>query len=103
MASVFSRLPVEERPRHLAYVEWFSPFAQRPDPESRQFSVSRSYDGPDRLCSIVDVRRIVRSVHLVPRCRGPIPPEWASNNVLELCRSFWVNDLSDRNLYNNLK
>jgi len=63
------------------------------------YSVSRSLAEGGRLCSVVDVRRVVRSAHLSPRSAGPVPREWTSDNVLELCKAFWLNSHSDRHMF----
>ena len=93
MASLFPRIPVSERPSHLAYVEWFSKFEQSPHPDHGLYKVMRAI--VDRRTSIIPVDRIERSCHLFPDF-GPIAPrEWTSSNVLEKCGTFYLNAFAD--------
>ena len=83
---------------HLAYIEWFAPFRQNPEPHHNLFSVKRP---PllQRQYSIVPVNQIVRSVHLIPRFGPQVDRSWTSSNVLDECDSFFLNQFSDRNAY----
>lgn len=96
---LFSGIAEDQRPIHLAYVEWFSPFPHSPNPDHGLYPVLRSYSGTDRLCSIVDARRIVRSAHLLPKSGKSVPRTWSSSNVLEQAKSSWLNAFLDRNTY----
>ncbi|KAI0266106.1 hypothetical protein BC834DRAFT_875516 [Gloeopeniophorella convolvens] len=73
---------VSDQPRHLAYVEWFTPFTPL----------------PDRDC----VEAICRSVHLYPRFGPSAPRDWQSYNVLELCERFFVNPFIDLHTFSAL-
>lgn len=89
-----------EVPEHLAYVEWYTPLPNSPEPSHLLFKVSpkRDRDGT-HVCSIIPVANIRRSVHLYPKCGVFAPQEWTSSNVLDLCHSFFVNDFTDLNMY----
>ncbi|KAJ3963468.1 hypothetical protein EV361DRAFT_767010, partial [Lentinula raphanica] len=63
----------------LAYVEWFSPFQPSPDSNHRLFKVSHCEVEGGRLASIVDVRRLLRSVHLFPRFGRVADRTWKSS------------------------
>jgi len=55
-------------PKHLAYVEWFTPLLATPDPKHGMYRVSRLTENGRRSASIIRVESIVRSVHLIPHC-----------------------------------
>ncbi|KAJ7588269.1 hypothetical protein C8J56DRAFT_1004496 [Mycena floridula] len=98
--------PGTRPPQHLAYIEWFSPFPERPGAHHLLYKVSRSRAaGGGHLSSIVPVANIHRSAHLLPKF-GPVAPvEWTSSspaaatltssNVLDLCPTFYVNPFVD--------
>ncbi|EIN13427.1 hypothetical protein PUNSTDRAFT_56509 [Punctularia strigosozonata HHB-11173 SS5] len=86
-------------PKHLAYVEWFTPFAARPHSSHGMYKIRRSYQNNRRLASVIDIQCIYRSVHLIP-CFGPeVPLQWTSFNVLDECDNFYVNCFTDRHTY----
>lgn len=63
------------------------------------YKVSREYSGGQRMATIIDVKKIRRSALLCPRF-GPVqPPQWTSDNVLELCKTFYVNSHTDRHTF----
>ncbi|KAN0124797.1 hypothetical protein V8E52_001349 [Russula decolorans] len=84
---------------HLAYVEWFSPFAAAPDPKHRMYKVTRMLRNGHRSASIIRVDTILSSVHLFPRFGATTPREWNTFTVLELCNTFYVNPFADVDSY----
>ncbi|KAJ7826125.1 hypothetical protein B0H14DRAFT_3725210 [Mycena olivaceomarginata] len=94
-------LPGIVPPKHLAYVEWFSPFTN-PEPDHLMYRINRSVKDGERLVSIVPVGNIRRSVHLLPKFGPVAPPAWKSSNVLEECPFFFVNSMTDRHIYTTI-
>lgn len=86
-------------PKHLAYIEWFSPFTRTSEPNHLMYKVKRSLKNGERLVSIIPVTNIRRSAHLLPKFGPVAPQEWTSSNVLELCPTFFVNCTLDRHMY----
>ncbi len=82
----------------LAYIEWFTAFAA-PDPNHGMLKVNRQLDGTDHVASIVPISSIRCSVHLFPKFGLKVPEDWTSENVLEKCNTFYLNQFSDRNMY----
>jgi hypothetical protein len=94
--------PEIDVPNHLAYVEWYSPLGTQ-DPNHRMFKISplKDSDGTG-ICSVVSLSDVQRSVHLIPRF-GPVAPvNWMSNNVLDECTTFFLNDFTDRDLFRRI-
>ncbi len=86
-------------PTHLAYAEWFSPLSPSRDQSHLMYKVSRLTPGGRRRATIIPVKSIVGSVHLLPRFGPAVPQNWNSFSVLELCNTFYVNPFSDRDNY----
>ncbi|KAG1763892.1 hypothetical protein EV702DRAFT_1018819 [Suillus placidus] len=91
--------PTVQVPSHLAYIEWFSPFALAPDRHHGLYKVSRSFLGGAKVASIVPLSKIVRSAHLLPNFGAVVPREWSSDTVLDDCDTFWLNSYLDRFTY----
>ncbi|KIK78447.1 hypothetical protein PAXRUDRAFT_325404 [Paxillus rubicundulus Ve08.2h10] len=85
-------------PQHLAYVEWFTPFAT-PELHHGMYKISRCFEHGERLASIIPVKNIRRSVHLIPKFGRLVSREWTSSTVLEECNDFFVNPFTDRHAY----
>ncbi|KAH9013364.1 hypothetical protein EDB85DRAFT_2076599 [Lactarius pseudohatsudake] len=88
-------------PNYLVYVEWYTGFTQDADTDSCLFKISPMKDrvGGGRICSIIPVANIRRSVHLIPKFGAVAPQEWTSNTVLDLANIFFVNSFTDNHLY----
>ena len=61
--------------------------------------LNRTFEGEDRIVSIVPVSSIRRSAHLFPKFGPKVPEHWTSVNVLEKCSTFYLNPFSDRHMY----
>ena len=90
-------------PRHLAYVEWFSPFPAAPEPGYLMYKVTRTIRDGQRIASILPVQSFRRSVHLFPKCGPSIPQDWTSSTVLDESPGFLVSPFSDRNAYATIR
>ncbi|KAH7907715.1 hypothetical protein BJ138DRAFT_1014064 [Hygrophoropsis aurantiaca] len=78
----------------LAYVEWFTPFSS-PDSTSGLYSISRSTRMHQPYAEIIEVTRLVRGCHLIPKFGRHIINTWTSVNVGDICDSFFVNPYID--------
>ncbi|KAH7916503.1 hypothetical protein BJ138DRAFT_995434, partial [Hygrophoropsis aurantiaca] len=78
----------------LAYIEWFTPFSS-PDAISGLYSVSRSTRMHQPHAEVIEVTRLVRGCHLIPKFGRHINAGWTSMNVGDLCHSFFVNPYLD--------
>ncbi|KAJ6471532.1 hypothetical protein C8R45DRAFT_1055045 [Mycena sanguinolenta] len=83
-------------PRHLAYVEWFSPFPPRPEANHLMYKISRP---AETIASIIPIENIWRSIHLFPQFGPVVPRAWTSQNVLDMATKFYVSPWSDRHAY----
>ncbi|KAF8056055.1 hypothetical protein FPV67DRAFT_1566591 [Lyophyllum atratum] len=86
-------------PKHLAYVEWYSAL-RAPERHHGLHRISPLKDREGgRICSIIPLANIRRSIHLFPKFGRVAPAEWTSSNVLDMCSTFFVNTFTDRQLY----
>ena len=85
--------------KHLAYVEWFSPFTHSPEPLHGLHKVSRALSSKHRKSAIVEVSRIRQSIHLFPCFGGPWRSNWNPDNVLESCDTYLVNSFQNGQSY----
>ena len=86
-------------PTHLAYVEWFTPLPAMPEPKHLMYKVSRMMSQGCRCASIIPVKSILRSVHLIPRFGPVTPQEWKTFTILDQCHTFYVNPFTDVRSY----
>lgn len=103
---VVFRLPDPPDPRfqslqskHLAYVEWFSPFRALPEPHHGFYKLTRDPQLEHRQGEVIEVSRIRQSIQLFPCFSGSWRVSWNSDNVLERCDTFFVNSLQNRQTY----
>ena len=91
--------PGVEVHKHLAYVQWYSPLIN-PDPNHQLYKITplKNHDGTN-VCSIIPLANIRQSVHLFSIFGRFASQEWTSANVLDSCKSFFVNSFTDRHLY----
>jgi hypothetical protein len=89
-------------PKHLVYVEWFSPLPASPNINNCMYKVNKLvYKNCDsrRSVTIVPIESILYSVHLFPQFKSVASQHWDTFSVLEQCDTFFVNSFSDRYNY----
>ncbi|KAJ3888376.1 hypothetical protein GG344DRAFT_53755 [Lentinula edodes] len=90
-------------PSHLAYVEWFTKFSQKPEPHTGLYRVKPQLckDG-SRATSVIPLEAIQRSVHLYPKWGGSVPSSWTHESVLDESPSFLLSSFKDTHMYFNM-
>jgi len=91
--------PHVKPPGTLAYIEWFTR-PRNEAPAHKMYRVSRSMRS-DGSCdaSVIEVDTIIRSCQLFPKFSGRVNRAWTSDNVLERCEHFFVNNWLDHHTY----
>ena len=85
--------------KHLAYIEWFSPFTHMPEPHHGLRKVSRELSSSLRESEIIEVSRIRQSIHLFPCFSGAWRSSWTTETVLERCDTYLLNSFQNRQSY----
>ena len=93
--------PADRPPCHLAYVEWFTKFNTFPDPDSLLYKVAWATQNGAWIALVIPVSALQCSVHLIPKWGGPVPLHWTSENVLDECKTFYMNSFKDSHTYFN--
>ena len=96
---LFGQVPLDKRPKHLAYVELFTELGAN-DAVHGLYKISHACDREgQRLGLIIPVEDIERSCHLFPDFGRIAPRDWTCRNVLDQCTTFYLNTFADRNTY----
>ncbi|KAK7029714.1 hypothetical protein R3P38DRAFT_3314401 [Favolaschia claudopus] len=77
-------------PEPLAYVEWYKPF-NRPVSDLGMYQLSLSSRNHRQNAQIIPVSDIMRSCHLIPVFGRHVDSTWTSEQVLNQCKSFFLN------------
>ena len=88
----------------LAYVEHFTtPRKMILNQHVLTYQVTRANVGAHRnqkyKASIVPLSSIHSSCHLIPKFGEKVQTDWTSDNVLDKCNKFFVNDLLSLHMY----
>ncbi|KAI0725651.1 hypothetical protein C8Q72DRAFT_797171 [Fomitopsis betulina] len=86
---------------HLVYIKWLSKFMNAPDEQYQMYKI-KTLQGPARLGSIIPLSLVQHSVHLFPKWGGPVPAQWTSENILDKCNTFYLNDCQSLHSFHNL-
>lgn len=86
----------------LAYIEWYTPF-NTPDPTTGLYTIKPSTRRHQAYGEIIEVDRIVRNLHVIPKCGREIDVSWTMENVVEKANSFFPNPYSDLHMFLLLK
>ncbi|KAJ7215557.1 hypothetical protein GGX14DRAFT_562771 [Mycena pura] len=89
----------------MAYVEWFTSFKPRHEDNHEMYSIStppRRANG-FRNASIIPLTDIRQTCQLFPNFgREDVDPKWTSDNVLDLCCNFFVNNWAGLYAYQSI-
>ncbi|KAI0056853.1 hypothetical protein BV25DRAFT_1872634 [Artomyces pyxidatus] len=88
-------------PGHLAYIEWFSRFTDKDD-DHRMYPVSHPRQPDASTVEIVEVDSIHRNCQLMPKFGARVDRAWTSENVLDRCLHFFVNNFLDNHAYQSI-
>ncbi|KAJ7246428.1 hypothetical protein C8J57DRAFT_1081604 [Mycena rebaudengoi] len=78
----------------LAYVEWYTSFST-PDPISGLLTVKPSTRNNHVYGEVIEVVRIVRNCHLLPKYGRCKDPTWTTENITDRCKAFFPSPYSD--------
>ncbi|KAJ3816192.1 hypothetical protein EV361DRAFT_813018, partial [Lentinula raphanica] len=93
-----SHLPQE----HLAYVTWYTRFKPAPDPATGMYRIEPAIasNGVPQG-AIIPLSQVRQSCMLVPS-KSTWDKSWNSENILDECSSFFVNNLQTKYTYQTI-
>ena len=86
----------------LAYIKWYTPFGTL-DAETGMFVVKLSARSHHVHSEVIEINRIVHSMHLLPKYRRKVNPGWTSQNVADHCWAFFTSPYSNIHMFCLLK
>ncbi|KIY47604.1 hypothetical protein FISHEDRAFT_59569 [Fistulina hepatica ATCC 64428] len=86
----------------LAYVEWYN--MDGPHSLHNMYKVDKPHLSSSgcALAAVIELETIWESCMLIPRFHGPVDAEWTSENVLDHCSSFWLNNWQHKCTYSTM-
>ena len=90
-------VPVSWPTEPLAYVTWYSRFKRSPDDVTGMYRV----DADNFSGSIISLASIRQTCMLVPS-KHAWEESWTSENILDECKSFFVNHLQSKYSYQTI-
>ena len=107
-----TRLGQQHAPQHwptspLAYIEWYSSIPSQPSvPNGNMYLIKKiePSTGTQAQSSIIPVSNIRQSCMLFPVFPklAPIAKDWRSENILDKCSSFLINNWSSKYAYQTI-
>ncbi|KAG2113682.1 hypothetical protein DEU56DRAFT_874333 [Suillus clintonianus] len=91
-------LRIAGQPFYLALIKWFKPF-HGCNNLLKMHSVSRSYVGQAPRAEVIPITHIVGSCHLIPKFGTHADPMWRADEVLDVCKTFYVNPWIDITMF----
>ncbi|KAJ3826366.1 hypothetical protein F5878DRAFT_525930, partial [Lentinula raphanica] len=96
------KAPASWPKEHLAYVTWYSRFKSTPDPATGMYKIEPAIASngvpQGAIIPLADIRQ---SCMLVPS-RTNWDSSWKSENILDECPSFFVNNLQTKYTYQTI-
>ncbi|KAJ3963557.1 hypothetical protein EV361DRAFT_813277, partial [Lentinula raphanica] len=88
---------------HLAYITWYTRFKPSPDNATGMYKVEPAVasNGVPQG-AIIPLSNIRQSCMLVPSTKTSWDKDWDSNNILDQCSSFFVNNLQTKYSYQTI-
>jgi hypothetical protein len=89
----------------MAYVEWFTSFKPNHEANHEMYSITVPPPRANGFCnaSIIPLTDIRQTCQLFPNFgRDNVNPEWTSDNVLDECRTFFVNNWASLYTYQSI-
>lgn len=99
----FSELAPIGWPAHpLAYVTWFTRFKPFPDNDTGMYRIEPAKDSKAQAQGMVIPLTDIRQSCMLTPGRTTWDPTWTSNNVLDTCDSFLVNNMQSKYTYQTI-